>query len=137
MPTESFLLDEGNGSITISLLQTIFTQDNMFLKLNQMDTCLSALDEKLVKETNAHIFKKWLNEKFLKDTNFIRQLKIYSKINENTETALEYFGQDFISHPEFAFDKDFEKKLAYLNKQINHFTGKLLKELTKGETLEF
>lgn len=136
MSTESFLIDEGNDTTIISIISQLIFETNLYKKLNAIDTLLSSLDDKIAEKSNAAQFKKYLNTNFLLNVDFMRQLGLFSKMEENVETGLELQGQDYISHPEYVFDKEFAETKANLNKQINHFTGKLLRELTKGESLD-
>jgi len=131
-----FMLDEGKD-IVPQLLQQLVYESNMSVRLQAMDTLLSAIDDETAKKLNVKKFKRWLNEKYIKNTDFIRQLKLYSKINDNVETAIEYHGQDYLTHSEYIFNEEFETQVMELSKYINHFVGKLLKEYAKGEKIEF
>lgn len=131
-----FMLDEGKD-IVPQLLQQLVYESNMSVRLQAMDTLLSAIDDETAKKLKVKKFKRWLNEKYIKNTDFIRQLKLYSKINDNVETAIEYHGQDYLTHSEYIFNEEFETQVMELSKYINHFVGKLLKEYAKGEKIEF
>jgi hypothetical protein len=131
------LLDGQQQNSIPSILQTLIFQENLLLKLNAVDTVLNALDDKVAATISAKKLKGYLHRNYLDDISFMRNLKRYSKLTENTELAMEYFGQDFLSHPETAFDEEFEATLATLNKRLNRIIGLLLKEYQKGEDIEF
>lgn len=133
--TDQLILDEGKNFIP-SLLQQVVFMENLFVKLNAVDTLISSMDNDIIEKTNGKEFRKWLHINYLKNVEFMRQLKIYVRISEQTETALEYFGQDFLTHQEFVFDEEFEKKLSFLNRKLNHFIGTLLRETNKADTFE-
>lgn len=120
-----------------SLLQQLVYESNIFVRLQAMDTLLSAIDDDMARKLEVAKFKKWLNHKYLKRVDFMRQLKLYSKINDNVETSIEYHGQDYLTHSEYIFNEDFENEVMELSKYINHYVGKLLKEFAKGEAIEF
>lgn len=129
-------LDLGEGKQLIpSLLNQLFDEDNYLKKLNMAYTVVCGLESDIFKETNGQEFKDFL-ENFLDNVSFIRKLKLYVKINENIETAIEYMGKDYVTHEEFIFDKDFEKLILEMNKRINKFNGLLLKEYAKSESIE-
>lgn len=133
--TEDLMLDDGDQLIP-SLLKLLVYEDNVMKRLQAMDTLCSAIEEDISEMLGVKKFKKHLNDKYLNDILFLRKLKLYSKMNENVETAIEYHGQDYLTHPEFIFDLQFEKEVNKLTKAINEFTGQLLKEYSKGDTIE-
>ena len=129
------LFDEQKSIIPQFLSQIIFEID-LLKKLNSVDTIISALDEKTATLCHAKEFKNWLHENYLDNVEFMRQLKIYTHMNSTPETALEYYGQDFLTHQEYAFDEQFEKTILRLNKQINYFVGILLREVSKATEIK-
>lgn len=130
------LLDDGKDIVS-QLLQQLVYEPNISLRLQAMDTLLSAIDDDMAFKVKAKEFKKFLNQNYMKNTNFMRQLKLYSKINDNVETSIEYHGQDYLTHSEYIFNEDFESEVMKLSKYINHFVGKLLKEYSRGQQIEF
>jgi hypothetical protein len=128
-------LDEGQSPL-LSLLQQAVYEDNLFKKFNAVDILISALDDDLRGITGANKMKLYLHKEVLSNEDYMRKLQLFSRIADNPETAIEYFGQDFLTHPEFHFDKAFQTKLSELNKRVNHFIGKLIKELSKGEEID-
>jgi len=133
---QDLILDDGNQIIP-SLLNQLVYEENIMRRLQAMDTLCSACDEKIDMKLKVKEFKTELRKKYLSRVNFLRRLKLYSKINDNVETAIEYHGQDYITHPEYIFDDDFEVEITELNKKINSFVGELLKEFARGESIEF
>lgn len=129
------MLDEGEPIIP-SLLKLLVYEDNVMKRLQAMDTLCSAIDEDISKKLKIKEFKKELNEKYMDDLIFLRKLKLYSKMNDNVETAIEYHGEDYSTHPEFIYDVEFEKEINILTKNINNFVGKLLKEFAKGDSID-
>lgn len=130
------LLDQPVSSIP-TLLQSATVQDNLLLKLNMVDTILNAVDDDMAKRLNTERLKRYLHSSYLDDTEFMRRLKQYSTMMSHTELALELLGQDYLSHPEFSWDEEFEQVIGNLNKELNRIVGMLLKEYTKGESIEF
>jgi len=142
MPEDLFI-EEGTNLVP-SILQNLYFETNILTRLQAIDTLMSALDDQIEMKLKIKAFKKKLKEEYMlpsknkKDPrdNFMRRLKLYSKINENTETAIEYHSQDFITHPEYIFDEDFENKITELNMEINTLVGSLTKEYSRGEEIE-
>jgi len=130
------LMDEGKSPI-LSLAQQAVFEDNMFRKMNAVDTLISSLEDDVSKKIGAFAMKQYLHKEVLSNEDFMRQLQMYARIVDNPETAIEYFGQDYVTHPEFNFDTDFMTKLNHINKQVNHFIGTLIKELAKTEEMGF
>lgn len=129
-------LDLGESKALIpSLLNQFFDEENYVKKLNMAYTIVCGLEPNIFKATGGEQFKGFLN-KFLTNVVFIKKLKLYVKINENIETAIEYLGRDYMTHEEFIFDPEFEKLILEMNKRINQFIGKLLKEYAKSESIE-
>lgn len=131
-----FVLDEKKDLLP-TLLQGIVFESDLLKKLNAVDTIISALDDKMAENSGAITFKNWLHSKYLDNTLFMRQLKLHTAIIENVETKIEYYSQDYLTHQEYIFDADFEQVIITINKTINHFVGRLLRELGKGEELPF
>lgn len=128
------ILEDKKNTIP-ALLNALVYETDLLRKLNAVDTVLSALEPEIVEKTHAIDFKNWLNRNFLTNLQFMRQLKAYSAIISTPETCQEYFSTDYLTHPEYQFDEDFEKLLIKINRQINHFVGKLLKEFSKGDSI--
>ena len=133
---DQLIMDEGNQIIP-SLLNQLVYEENIMKRLQAMDTLCSACDEGIDVKLKVKDFKEEIRKKYLSKVDFLRRLKLYSKINDNVETAIEYHGQDYITHPEYIFDDEFEIKITELNKKINSFVGELLKEFARGESIEF
>lgn len=133
---EGILLDEGNNLIPSLLSQLVF-EENIMRRLRAINTITKAVDDEISKKLKIDIFNIVLNQKYLKDVSFLRRLKLYSKINENIETSIEYHGTDYITHQEYIFDEDFEKQIEELSSMIDNFVGKLIKEYSKGESIDF
>ena len=133
--TEQLVLDDETKAVPALLQQLVF-EDNMFRKLNAVDTLLSALEPDMKQSTGTDRFHKWLHENFINSDRFMRRLNLYSKMNDNVETALELYGQDYYTHPEFYYEKKWFVTLNELNKAINRVVGKLLKEFSRGETID-
>lgn len=129
-------LDFGeNKKLIPSLLNQLFDEENYLNKINMAYVIVCGLEPDVFKAVDGKKFKQFL-EKFINNVNFIRKLKMYVKINENIETAIEYLGRDYITHEEFVFDAKFEAMILAVNKRINAFTGVLLREYAKADTFE-
>ncbi len=133
--TSEIMLDDENQLIP-SLLQQLVYEPNISIRLQALDTLLNAIDDNISEAMNVKLFREKMREKYLNRIDFVKQLKLYSKINDNIETGIEYYGQDFLTHPEYIFSEQFEKEVVNLTKAINTFVGKLLKEYSKGESIE-
>jgi hypothetical protein len=136
MPDSSILNEQQSTSVP-AILQSLIFSDNILLKLNGIDVVLNACDDAIGKALDTNAIRESLHKLYLDDINFMRKLKLYSKMMENTETALELMGQDYLTHQEFSFDEDFEKILSGLNKQLNKIIGQLLKAYMGGVEVEY
>jgi len=125
---------EGGKELIPSLLSSLYIEDNLYKKINMVNILLNGLDDDIKKRVNTNNFKKII-EIYMDNTNFIRRLKLYCILLENTETAMEYLGTDYLTHEEFIFDKDFEILVNILNQRINNFVGNLLKIYSEGEKI--
>lgn len=131
------ILDLGDGqSPILSLLQQSVFEDNMLKKFNAVDILISAFETDIATKSKAKEMKVYLHKEVLSNEQFMRKLQMFSRISDNPETAIEYYGQDFVTHPEFHFNSEFVKKLAIINRKVNHFIGLLIKEYSKGESIE-
>ena len=126
-------LDQPKTSVPQLLNQLIFV-DNLYQKLNALDTILNAIEDTIAVALNLKRIQTELH-KYIDNIEFMRQLKLYSKMCENTETCLELMGQDFLTHPEFNFSEELEEELATLNKKLNKVIGQLIKEYAKQEEI--
>lgn len=134
MPEDDFSLTEPNQLLP-SIIQQLVFEDNLLRKMNGIDTLLSALDDDLAHKIDAQGYKKWLHV-FLGDMAFMRQLSLHCKVCEIPETALELYGSDYLTHPEFQFDEDFNKKVVAINKKLSAMLGHILKEFNTMDMLE-
>jgi hypothetical protein len=123
-------------SLLPSVIMSLCFEQSVFSRLQALEIVLNSLEQDRADEIGATKFKQWLNKYFLSNLDFMRKLKLHSQIQTNPELCFEYNSIDFDSHPEFKFDKLFEKELQSLNSQINKFVGILLREAQKGETVE-
>jgi len=133
--TDVLDLDDGQSPI-LSLLQSAVYEDNILKRLNATDTLISALEDNIADKNQAKLMRKYIHEEVLSNEDFMRRLKLFTRIDEHAETSIEYFGQDFLTHPEFHFDKEFISKLSEINKKLNHFIGTLIKEYSRGDQIE-
>lgn len=133
--TDTLSLDDGQSPI-LSLLQQAVFEDNVFRKLNAVDILISALDDEISDKKQAKAMKTYLHKEVLSNQEFMRRLHLFSRISDHPETAIAYYGQDFSTHPEFHFNKEFMERLSVINKKLNSFIGTLIKELAKGDEIE-
>lgn len=125
-PTDGFMIGEGRELIP-SLLSAIFQETNLYKKLNMAHMIVNSIDDEIKQKIKSDDFKKVI-EIYMSNVIFIKRLKLYCIISENTETALEYYGKDYLTHDEYMFDADLEKVLIILNRRINEFISILFKE---------
>ncbi len=129
-------LEEGSGLIPSLLSQLVF-EENVIRRLRAINTIIRAVDDEIKNKLKIDTFKIILNHKYLKNVEFMRQLKLYSKMNDNIETSLEYHGTDYITHQEFIFDEKFDIEIEKLSSMIDKLVGNLIKEYSKGESIDF
>lgn len=129
-------IDDGNSPLP-QMLQQIAFEENIYKKMQAVDVICSSLSGKISKKVKGTQFKNWLNETYLENTEFIRKLKLISKLEAYPETAIELSSLDFVTHPEFHYDEDFQNAVTELNKKLNHFIGKCIKELSQGNSISF
>lgn len=123
-------------SLLPSVIMSLCFEQSVYSRLQALEVVLNSLDDTVSAKIGADKFKVWLTKFFISNIDFMRKLKLHSQIQTNPELCFEYNSIDFDSHPEFKFDKLFEKELQSLNSQINKFVGQLLKECQKGESIE-
>lgn len=129
-------LEEAQSPL-LSLLQQIVFEDNFLRKIKAVDILISALDDDIKTATNAMQMKKYLHQEVLSNDEFRRKVELFARVCDNVETGIEYFGQDFITHPEFNYSPEFMGKLSQIEKKVHHFVGKLIKEYSAGEEIQF
>jgi ribosomal protein L17 len=111
-------------------VQEAINQENLFKKLRLTHIIMHSINltEKKANELHKRI------EEMLTDIDFMRKLKLNSKIKDNDITAIEYLGKDYRGGDEnMVFDAEFESILTELEKRIDEYLGMVLTELTKGE----
>lgn len=119
-----------------TLLTQLVFESNLHRKLNALDVIINACDDNIRQKRKIDEFYKWLHKNFLGNKKFMRKLALQSKIFENIETAIEYFGVDYPTHPEYIYDEEFSEILIELNKKINQFVGLLLKEYALMDSIQ-
>lgn len=134
MADEDFNLSEPNQLLP-SIIQQLVFEDNILRKMNGIDTLLSALDDDLAKKINAQQYQKWLHS-FLENIDFVRKLSLHCKVCEIPETALELYGTDYLTHPEFQFDEEFNKKVVLINKKLSEILGHILREFNTMDSFD-
>jgi hypothetical protein len=126
---------DGNSGMQLSdMLRALTFEDNFFKRLQALEVIKEMIEEEMKKLVDYDLFIEHI-AKYTEDPKFMREAKRISIIEENVETALEYYGRDYVSTPEFDFNEQFQQKRAIVDKQINTFVGKLLKELNQGEDI--
>jgi len=126
-------LGEEEGQTKLEeMLGSLSYETNFFRRLQILEVVFNMIDDELAEKIDLQSFKMFLG-KFIDDNKFMRKAKMISIIEDNVETALEYHGRDYISAPEFQYDKSFQEKRRIIDKQINNFIGKTLKELNNVE----
>lgn len=146
-------LDEAQSPL-LSILQQVVFEDNFLRKIKAVDILISALekdtaksirilvevqeDGKIVKKkVDAYGFRRYIHQEVLSNDKFRRKVELFARVTDHVETGIEYFGADFITHPEFIYNAEFMSKLAKIERVMHHFVGKLIKEYSKGEEVEF
>jgi len=129
-----FMDDSGSEDKLFRMLQMLTFETNFFKRIQALEIILKMMDDNLSKEVKADSFDKFM-KKYTNDSDFMRKTMLVSTMEDNVETALEYYGFDYISSPDFAFDEDFFKTRRMIDQKINEFTGLVMKELNKEEDL--
>jgi len=124
--------DEEGDSKLQDMLGSLTFETNFFKRLQALEVIFNMIDIEVAKAVGLYAFKSFLLA-YTDDNKFLRQAKMISIIEENVETALEYYGMDYISTPEFNFDVNFQKERRKIDKKINSFIGLTLKELNQEE----
>lgn len=125
-----FIEDSGKEENLFRMLQMLTFETNFFKRIQALEVINNMLEDNL-KDDNFEKFMK----KFTDDPIFMRKARLISIMEESTETALEYYGYDYISTPDFEFDERFQAKRRTIDKKINEFCGRLMKEISKEEDL--
>lgn len=128
-------LDMGGMNPLLMIIQNIALEQNIFKKLENTDTIINALDDDLKEKVKGVEFQKYIH-KLYSDDYFIRKLQSTSTMKDNVESSLEYFGFDYLSNPDFTYDKQFEEKLMGIRKKLSVFYGSLIKEMTTAKGIE-
>lgn len=128
-------LFQDKSDIIPKLIQELMFEDNIIRRLNGTQVLLNAIDENIGDALGIKKEQAWLNT-IIDNTQLMRKIRFITKIIEVPETALELYGQDYYSHPEFYFDANFHKRITDINKRISKILGSVLKEYTKGEEFE-
>jgi len=130
-----FDFDEDRSPV-INLLQDIAREESTLKRLRMVETVCSALPVDIAKKMQASRFRKHIGDNYLHNHKFIRRLKLISRLESHPETAIELAGEDFITHPEFAYNEEFHGKIAQLDSLISDFTGKCMKNLSGASEVE-
>lgn len=113
----------------LEMLKTIILEENVFKKINILDIVIIMMDDATKEKLPIKKYRDFV--KNLKaDKELVKLLTFHSHIVANAETALEYFGRDYISNPEFIYNAEFVDQLDKINGTINQFIGEILRELT-------
>ena len=120
------------GSKLQDMLSSLTFETNFFKRLQALEVVFNMIEDDLGNKVGVSKFKKFLSE-YTNSDKFMRQAKLISIIEDNIETALEYYGRDYISAPEFNYDKDFQSKRRKIDTEINKFIGQTLKKLATEE----
>lgn len=116
----------------LMFVQNIAVEKNIFNKLENTDTIINSLDDEMKTKVNAIAFQKFIHKLYANDE-FMRKLEYVSTIKDNVESSLEYFGFDYLSNPDFTYDKAFEEEVREIRKKLSVFYGNLIKEMTTAE----
>jgi len=117
----------------LELLKSIIAEENIIKRFQVIEIVLHIMDENTQLKVNAKSFKKLMKEIYA-DKELLQKIKFYCNIIQVPETALEYFGRDYASNPEYSYDPEFNDKIDSINTEINKFIGLVIKQLTDSET---
>ncbi len=128
------LFDEKDtqGDRLFGLLQSLTFETNFFKRIQGLEVIFGMIDDELGNRVNLTEFKEFLIE-YTEDKNFMRKTRLISTIEDTPETAIELYGFDYISNPDFQYDEDFMVKRRNIEKRINMFIGELMRESANGE----
>lgn len=127
-------LEEGKGDRLFNLLQSLTFEANFFKRLQALEVIFGMVDDSMGKKVNIDSFKEFLIE-YTEDKPFMRKVRMVSTMEDTPETCLELYGFDYISSPDFTFDEEFMHKRRIVEKEINNFIGRLMKESVEEEDL--
>lgn len=113
------------------ILNQVVFNDNLLSKLRITDIVIHALDDDTKQAVNAASFQKYLHSLF-DDADFMRQLNYYSMLKTHIETSSEYFGQDYVSAPDYQYNPNYEAKVAIIEKKLAKFIGSIIKSIQEG-----
>lgn len=127
--------EKKNDKIFLIAKDLIF-ETNIIKRLQGMDVLIGMLDDSLKKTCD---YDKYVSDTstYIKNPEFLREARLVSTITDNIETAMEYYGKDYLNGSDFIFRQDFEEKKDFVNKVINSFLGRLLLEVTATEDINF
>jgi hypothetical protein len=109
---------------------------NFFKRLQGVKILIKMLDESQRTEIGVDSFFQIVNP-YIEDDLFMRQAKLISVIADNPETAIEYYGKDYLNGIDFLYRKTFEDKKKIVDDEINSLVGKAINIMIKGENLDF
>ena len=97
-------LEQGQNPL-YNTLQNIIFSDNLYQKMTMIIVVINPLKKNQKKKTNTEKTKKYIQTLY-KDKKFMHMLKYYSHIQSNTELAVEYFGMDYLSSPDYHYNEE-------------------------------
>lgn len=125
------LSDKQEQPQIVTLIQQAINETNLYKKIRITHTINHAFDTESKVHKDLH---KYL-DKILANTNFMRKLKLNCTIKENDQTAIEYYGKDYLGGDDnLQFDQEFEEILIEIENKVEEYLGFILKEISnKGD----
>lgn len=133
--TDMVDLDNNQDKLFIIVKELVF-EINFFKRLQGIKIVLKMLNEEQKAECEAESFSNSIS-KYIEDDLFMRQARLISVVSENTETAIEYYGKDYLNGVDFMYRDEFENKKKIVDGEINSFIGSVLNMIIKGSQLDF
>jgi len=125
--------EDKNNRIFI-IAKELVLETNFFKRLQGVDVLIEMLDDDLKVKCDYLDYRKDVKE-YVEDDLFVRQAKLLSVIVDNVETAIEYYGKDYLNGDDFLYREDFEEKRKRVDNSINKFLGVVLREVSVTEEL--
>ena len=125
--------EEKNNRIFV-IAKELVLETNFFKRLQGVDVLIEMLDDDLKVRCDYLEYKKDVKD-YVKDELFLRQAKLLSVVVDHPETAIEYYGKDYLNGYDFSYREDFEDKRKKVDNSINRFLGVVLREVSVTEEL--
>lgn len=126
----------GKNDKIFMIAKDLVFEINFFKRLQGVKILIKMLNDNQRKEINVDSFFLGVNE-YIEDDLFMRQAKLISVVSDNPETAIEYYGKDYLNGVDFMYRTEFEKKKKIVDDEMNSLIGRAINLIIKGEDFDF